>query len=266
MEPPKVVRNAGVLCILTCKCAWRQSGVPFFNTFSTSQKVARACQFFSILTHKCASRYSGVQFFNIWTSKSGSNLVCFVHFDLQMCYSSVQFFDIWTSKSGPNMVCFVHFDLQMCFAPQRCAIFPHRNFKKWSENAVSCAFWLGNVLRVTGVQFFDIWTSKSGPNMVCFVHFDLQTCFSLQRRAIFHFSSQQLPPHPPLYRGYFSSQPTDKSLKNTAFRDFPSISRLLIFFVLTFAQLYQTLLLFSAFHLLTLLLCSAFSTVHIVGS
>ena len=35
---------------------------------------------------------------------------------------------IWTSKSGPSMVCFVHFDLEMCFAPQRRALFRHRNF------------------------------------------------------------------------------------------------------------------------------------------
>ena len=31
----------------------------------------------------------------------------------------------------------------------------------------------------------DIGTSKSGPKRMCFVHFDLQICFSLQRRAIF---------------------------------------------------------------------------------
>ena len=37
MEPPKVAQNAGVLYILTCKCAWRHSGVPFFNNFSTSE-------------------------------------------------------------------------------------------------------------------------------------------------------------------------------------------------------------------------------------
>ena len=67
--------------------------------------------------------------------------------------------------------------------------------------------------RYSGVPFFDIATSKSGPSMVCFVHFDVQTCFSLQRRAIFHFPSKQLPLHPPLYRAYFSTQPTHKSLK-----------------------------------------------------
>ena len=140
------------------------------------------------------------------------------------------FFDISTSKSGPKLVCFIHFDLQMCFAPQRRALFRHRNFQKWSENGVFCTFWLANVLRATtactfstsqlpkvvrswcvlyiltckcasrhnGVHFFDISTSKSGPTLVCFVHFDLQMCFAPQRRALFHLSSGQLAPHPPL--------------------------------------------------------------------
>ena len=93
-----------------------------------------------------------------------------------------------------------------------------------------CTFWLGNVLRATtactfstsqlpkvvwswcvlciltwkcasrhsGVHFVDISTSKSGPKLVCFVHFDLQMCFAPQRRAIFHLSSGQLALHPPL--------------------------------------------------------------------
>ena len=39
--------------------------------------------------------------------------------------------------------------------------------------------------RHSGVQFFNISTSKSGPNLTCFVHFHLKTCFSPQRRAIF---------------------------------------------------------------------------------
>ena len=46
----------------------------------------------------------------------------------------------------------------MCFAPQQRALFRH---------------------------FFDIWTSKSGPSMWCFVHFDLEMCFAPQRRALF---------------------------------------------------------------------------------
>ena len=117
------------------------------------------------------------------------------------------------------------------------------NFSRSQLQKVARARQFFNILtlkcasRYSGVQFFHIATSKSGPRMLCFVHFDFKMCFSLQRRAIFHFSAQQPPPHP-LYRGYFSTQPTHKSLKNTAFRDFPNISRLWIFFLLTLAQLY----------------------------
>ena len=77
----------------------------------------------------------------------------------------------------------------MCFAPRWRALFRHVNFQKWSENGVLCTFWLGNVLRTTTactyVHFFDIATSKSAPNLVCFVHFDLETCFAPQWRALF---------------------------------------------------------------------------------
>ena len=105
----------------------------------------------------------------------------------------------------------------MCFSPQRRAIFQHLNFKKWSEHAVFCTFSLQNVLlataacnfstsqlqkvvrtcsvlyiftskcasRYSGAQFFNISTSKSGPNMQCLVHFHFKMRFSPQRRAIF---------------------------------------------------------------------------------
>ena len=73
-----------------------------------------------ILASKCASRHNGVHFF-----------------------------EIWTSKSGPELVWFLHFDFEMCFAPQRRALFRDLNFQKWSENCVFCTFWLRNVLRAT---------------------------------------------------------------------------------------------------------------------
>ena len=40
-------------------------------------------------------------------------------------------------------------------------------------------------LRHNGVHFFDISTSKSGPTLRCFVHFDFETGFAPQRRARF---------------------------------------------------------------------------------
>ena len=39
--------------------------------------------------------------------------------------------------------------------------------------------------RHNNVHFFDIWTSKSAPSMVCFVHFHFEMCFAPQRRAPF---------------------------------------------------------------------------------
>ena len=53
-ELPKWLRQCGVLCVLTCKCA---------------------------------SRHSRVAFLNIGTSKMPPPMWCFVHFDLQMCFA-----------------------------------------------------------------------------------------------------------------------------------------------------------------------------------
>ena len=130
-------QNPQFFTLLTSKCASRHNGVHFFDTFSTSEppKVVRDRQFLTLLTWKCASRHNGVHFF-----------------------------DIATSKSGPTMVCFAHFDFKMCFAPQRRALFRHRNFPKvvrpWCVLHIltsKCAS------RHNGVHFFDISTSKSGP-------------------------------------------------------------------------------------------------------
>ena len=56
--------------------------------FSTSelQKVVQ-CGVLYIFTSKCAFRHSGVQFFNIRTSKSAPGLSFFWHFHFQMCFS-----------------------------------------------------------------------------------------------------------------------------------------------------------------------------------
>ena len=175
--------------------------VYFFDIF-TSRK-AQNPQFFTLLTSKCASRHNGVHFFDTFSTSEPPKVV-----------RDRQFLTLLTWKC----------------ASRRRALFRHLNFQKWSENGVFCTFWLGNVLRATtactfsisqlpkvvrtwcvlyiltwkcasrhdGVHFFDISTSKSGPRMVCFVHFHLEMCFAPQRRAIFHLSSGQLAPHPPL--------------------------------------------------------------------
>ena len=74
---------------------------------------------------------------------------------------AMPFLHIPTSKSGSNLVCFVHFDLQMCFSLQRRAIFWQRNFKKWSEPGVFCTFLLENMLLATAACNFSISSLNS---------------------------------------------------------------------------------------------------------
>ena len=92
---------------------------------------------------------------------------------------------IWTSKSGANMWCFVHFDCGMCLAPQRACTFLHLNFQKWSGSDLFCTFWLGHVLRAgTACTFFDIPASTSAPKLRCFVKFYFEMCFAPPRCGI----------------------------------------------------------------------------------
>ena len=169
-ERQKVLRTPSVFSLLTSKCASRHNGVHFFDistskggpnlfwlrnvlcattacTFSTSQlpKVVRTWCVLYILTSKRASRHNGVHFF-----------------------------DIATSKSGPKLVCFVHFDFEMCFAPKRRALFRRRNFQTWSEPGVFSTFWLGNVLRATTACNLSslIWPAGSAPAALASLLFD----------------------------------------------------------------------------------------------
>ena len=139
-------------------------------------------------------------------------------------HNGVRFFDIVTSKSGPTLRCFVHFDLQMCFAPQRRALFRHLNFQKWSENGVLYILTSKCASRHNGVQFFISHLASS-----------------LRTRR---FSEPTLRP---------SGAPNH--WKNTVFRDFPTFSRICIFFLLTLSLLLFFLLIF---HFSLPLPCSAF--------
>ena len=80
----------------------------------------------------------------------------------------------------------------MCVSQQRRAIFRHLNFKKCSEPEMFCTFWLAKcAFRHSGVQFLDISTSKSAPNLRCFVHFDLQNVRFATAACIFLTSELQ---------------------------------------------------------------------------
>ena len=201
-------------------------------TFSTSQppKVVRTPSVLYILTWKCASRHNGVRFF-----------------------------DISTCKSGPTMVCFVHFDFEMCFAPQRRALFRHLNFQKWSDHGVFCAFWLRNMLRATTACAFSTSQLPKVVRTWCAL------CILTWKCASRHDGVQFFISHLASWlRTRRFSEPTFRPSgapnhwKNTVFRDFPTFSRICIFFLLTLLSSYLSLLSASS------LLC--FSSVHIVGS
>ena len=78
----------------------------------------------------------------------------------------------------------------MCFAPQRPALFRHRNFQKWSEPGVFCTFWLRNGLRATTACTFStsqlpkvVWTwcvlyilTSKSQRRALFRHHNFQKC------------------------------------------------------------------------------------------
>ena len=267
-----MLQNAGVLYILPCKCAWR---------------------------------HSGVQFFDIKPPKSGPYPSVFPHFDLQICFapqrraifwtserpkwvrdrcvfhvltykyasrhSRVAFWNIGTSKMAPGSWCFAHFDLQMCFAPQRRAIFEHRNFQNGSGIVVFCAFWLANVLRATAACNF--WTSQLPKwlrpcGVLCIL-----TCKCAFRHSRVPFFTC---PRNSYLRTRRFSEPTFRTSgttihwENTAIRDFTNIfrarwtacERLYAHVDLLASDLTDVDLL--ATDMTAVRLC--FSTLHIVGS
>ena len=160
-------------------------------------------------------------------------------------------FQKWSS--GPELVCFVHFDLEMCFAPQRRATFGHCNFQKCSEHGV---FWILTwkcASRHTGVSFFHISTSKSGPVVRSWRVLYVLTSKCASRHNSVQFFISHLPTW---LRTRRFSEPTfgpsgaTNHWKNTENRDFPTFSRISIFFLLTLSLLLFSLLLFSPLTLL----------------
>ena len=178
--------------MLTSKCALRHNGVHFFD----------------ISTSKCASRHNGVHFLDISTSKSAPRPPVFNTCYFQMCFAPQRrtlfrhrnfqkwseplvFLTFWlrnvlrattvctfSTSQLPKVVrtagVFNTFYFQMCFAPQRRALFRHRNFQKWSDNGVFCTFWLGNVLRATTACNCSspIWPAGSAPAALASLLFD----------------------------------------------------------------------------------------------
>ena len=119
-------------------------------------------------------------------------------------HNGVQLFAIATSKCAPKLRCFVHFDFDMCFAPQRRALFRHLNFQKLSEAGV--------------FLYILTWKCASCHNGVQFFISHLARWLRIRRLL-------------------FDPLRSHKSLKNTMFRNFPTFSRICIFFLLTLSLL-----------------------------
>ena len=80
----------------------------------------------------------------------------------------------------------------MCFAPQRRALFSTSQLPKVLQRwGVFSFFTCKCASRHNGMHFLDITTSKSGPELKCFVHFDFEMCFAPQRRARFRHLNVQ---------------------------------------------------------------------------
>ena len=232
------------------------------ETTSEPPKVVRTPSVLYIFTSKCASRHNGVHFFDISTAKSGPHLVCVCTFSLRNVLHATTACTFSTSQL-PKVVrtwcVFVHFRFDMCFAPQRRALFRHRNFQKRSDTEVFCTFSLWHVLRATTACTFStsqlpkvvrdprvlyLFTSKSASrhNGVQFFISHLASWLRTRR-----FSEPT-----------FRPSGATNHWKNTGFRDFPTFSCICIFFLLTtLSLLHFSLLIFlfslplpySAFHL-----------------
>ena len=155
-----IIKNAAILRDFLNLLTWQQR-----QTQSTSARLPQ----FSKLTISKTKQFCEASF--------GNGLHTKRHLNVQKRSEHVFFGTLtWKCASRHNGVHF--FDMS-------------RSGKR-SAAEVFCTFCLRNVLRATtACTFFNISTSKSVPRMVCFVHFDFETRFAPQRRAL--FSTSQLP-------------------------------------------------------------------------
>ena len=143
-------------------------------------------------------------------------------------HNGVHFFDIATSKSGPTLVCFVHFDLENVLGATTACTFSTSQLPK--------------VVRQWCVLYMLTWKCASRHNGVQFFISHLASWLRARR-----FSE-------PTFRPSGATKPLEKT---QCFRDFPTFSRICIFFLLTLSLLIFSLLIFlfslplpcSAFHL-----------------
>ena len=131
----------------------------------------------------------------------------------------------------------------MCFSLQRRAIFPHRNFKKWSEHAVFCTFWLENVLLATAACNFSTSQLQKVVRACCVCTFWLENVLLATAACNFSFPSSTATSAPAALTRYTNHWKTQHFATSLTFRAI----------VASFFWLYFSSLLFSSSDSATLL-------------
>ena len=155
--------------------------------------------------------------------------------------------------------------LRRCTIPCACHAKRALNVQKWSVRGVFCTCWLRNVLRATTACTFSTSQLPKVVRSWCVVLYILTSKCASRHNCVQLFISHLAR----WLRTRRFREPTFRPSgatnhwKNTVFRDFPTFSRICIFFLLTpsllWSALFYSSLLSASSHL-------CFSSVHIVGS
>ena len=120
-----------------------------------------------LLSWTCAPHHNSVQFSTSQVPETLQGCGAFAMFTSK-CASMLH-----ASKSAPSMWCFVHFGFDMGFLPQPHGLCRRLNFQGCSEGFVFSTFF-ERASRHSCLHFFDISTSKGGPNPRSFCYFHFQ--------------------------------------------------------------------------------------------
>ena len=123
-ELQKVLPDPQFFNIFTCECRFRHRVVQFCNIRTYKSGPNTSC-FVHFHFPMYLSPQRCVIFRHLNVQKCSKHLM-FCTFSLPhvlFATAAHNFCDILTSKSASELTCFVHFHLKMCFSPQRRAIF-----------------------------------------------------------------------------------------------------------------------------------------------
>ena len=134
--------------------------------------------------------------------------------------------------------CVLYILIWKCASRHNGVHFFNINFQKWSENGVFCTFSLGNVLRATTACTFSTLQLPKVVRSWCVLYILTRKCASHHNGVQFFISHLAS-----WLRTRRFSEPTCRPSgatnhwKNTVLRDFPTFSRICIFFLLTLSLL-----------------------------